>query len=202
MATKTNTAAKTETKKTSAEKTGKTAEMKESKAKKTLEDLFEEELKDIYNAEQQLLKAIPEMVEAAHNEDLADAFSHHLEQTKKQVERLEKIFDRLHIDKNEEETCEAMQGLIKEGQQIIADFDESAVRDSALIIAAQKIEHYEIASYGSLCELADVLGYDKIATMLDRTLEEEESTDHMLTEIAMDVNDEAYEMSHEEEMAY
>ncbi len=175
------------------------------KSNKTLEDLFEEGLKDIYSAENQLIEALPEMAKAAYNEDLQDAFESHLQQTRRQTERLEKIFDRLGIDKKEEKVCEAMKGLVKETEEILEEFDRSPVRDSALIIAAQKVEHYEIASYGSLCELADVLGHAKIAEMLDRSLQEEEETDHKLTGIAQDVNDEACEVSHigeeEEEMA-
>lgn len=172
---------------------------------KTLDDLFEEGLKDIYNAEKQLLEVLPKMAKAAYSEDLQDAFNKHVEQTRRQSERLEKIFERLDIDKNEEEFCEAMQGLIKEAEQIMNEFDRSPVRDSALIIGSQKVEHYEIASYGSLCELADVLGYTKISDILGRSLQEEEDTDRHLTSIAQDVNDEAcemsYEMEEEEEMA-
>ena len=184
-----NGQAKSTTRKTSSEK----------KPDKTLEDLFEEGLLDIYNAETQLLEALPELAKAADSEDLEDAFNEHLEQTQRQVERLEKIFDRLDIDKSEAETCEAMKGLIEESNKIIDEFDRSPVRDSALIIGAQKVEHYEIASYGSLCELADVLGYEKIADILDRTLQEEEDTDKLLTSIAQDVNDEAYEVSESSE---
>jgi ferritin-like metal-binding protein YciE len=169
------------------------------KSGKTLDDLFETELKDMYSAEKQLLEALPEMAKAAYSEDLQDAFEKHLHQTERQVDRLEKIFERLEIDKNEEENCEAMEGLIEEANEIMSEFDRSPVRDSALIIAAQKVEHYEIASYGSLVELADVLGYGKIAEMLERTLEEEKDTDEDLSSIAQDVNDEACEMSHEEE---
>ncbi len=169
------------------------------KPEKTLEDLFEAELKDTYSAEKQLVEALPEMAKAADSEDLQDAFEKHLQETKRQVERIEKIFDRLDIDKDEEEKCAAMEGLIKEGKHIIREFDRSPVRDSALIIAAQKVEHYEIASYGSLCELADVLGYSNIADILGRSLQEEEKTDKDLTALAMDVNDEACEVSHREE---
>lgn len=165
----------------------------------TLDKLFEKNLKDIYSAEKQLIKALPEMVKAADNEDLQDAFSKHLEQTKRHAERLEKVFDRLEIDKEEEVTCEAMKGLIKENDEIISEFDKSPVRDSALIIGAQKVEHYEIAAYGSLRELADVLGYSKIADLFDRTLQEEEDTDEQLSYIAQDVNDEAYEISYSKE---
>jgi ferritin-like metal-binding protein YciE len=165
---------------------------------KTLRQLLEEGLKDIYNAEKQLIEALPEMAQAAYHEELQDAFTIHLEQTKKQKERLEKIFMRLRMDIEEEETCKAMEGLIEESQKIIEEYEPSPVRDAALIIGAQKIEHYEIASYGSLNELAEVLGYHKVADVLDRTLEEEEDTDLLLTEIAQEVNDEAMEMSDEE----
>lgn len=172
-----------------------------SKSEKTLDDLFEKNLKDIYSAEKQLEEAMPEMVRAADNEDLQDAFSKHLEQTKRQIERLEKIFDRLEISTNKEERCAAMEGLIEELESTISEYENSPVRDSALIIGAQKIEHYEIAAYGSLCELADVLGYSKISEILDRSLQEEEETDENLTYIAQDVNDEAYELSNRREYA-
>ncbi|HEY1040951.1 MAG TPA: ferritin-like domain-containing protein [Bacteroidia bacterium] len=163
-----------------------------------MEHLFEEELKDVYSAEKQLIEALPKMVKAAYSEDLKDAFENHLQQTKRHVERIEKVMDRLRIE-HEEEKCMAMEGLIKENEKVIEEFDASHVRDSALIIGAQKVEHYEIASYGSLCELADVLGYSKIADLLGRTLDEEERTDKLLSMIAQDVNDDAYEMSEKEE---
>lgn len=158
----------------------------------SLKKIFEKELNDIYSAEKQIIEALPKMAKAADSEDLQDAFQHHLEQTKKQVERLDKIFERTGIQKSGE-TCEATEGLIKECEEVIEEFERSAARDSALIIGAQKIEHYEIASYGSLCELADVLGMHKVCEILDRTLAEEEDTDYLLTDIAMHVNDEAAE---------
>lgn len=174
------------------------AKSSSAKKQKTLEHLFEEELKDVYSAEKQLIEALPKMVKAAYSEDLKDAFENHLQQTKRHVERIEKVMDRLRIE-HEEEKCMAMEGLIKENEKVIEEFDASHVRDSALIIGAQKVEHYEIASYGSLCELADVLGYSKIADLLGRTLDEEERTDKLLSMIAQDVNDDAYEMSEKEE---
>lgn len=179
---------------------GKRTVKTKGKITKTLDDLFVEELNTIYDAEKQLIEALPVMAKAAYNENLLEAFDSHLEQTKRQVERLEKVFDRLRIDRNEEQKCEAMEGLVTECNQIIDEFETTPVRDSALIIAAQKIEHYEIASYGSLCELADVLGYTKIAELLDRSLEEEETTDKNLTVIAQDINDMAFELEHEEIM--
>jgi len=175
-----------------------TAKSSAGQKEKSLEDLFEANLKDIYSAEQQLISALPEVAKAAYSEDLRDAFNKHLEQTRRHAERLEKIFQRLRINKGGEK-CAAMEGLIKEGKKVLEDFEEGPVRDSALIIGAQKIEHYEIAAYGSLCELADVLGFTKIGDVLDRTLEEEENTDRTLTRIAMNVNDEAYDSIHNEE---
>jgi len=160
--------------------------------KESLKKIFEELLQDTYSAEKQLLKALPDLAKAAYNEQLQDAFEHHLEQTKRQAERLEKIFDRLRIDKNGN-NCEAMEGLVKEGKEIIEKHEKSITRDVALIIAAQKVEHYEIAAYGSLLELADVLGLNKIADNLERTLNEEKDTDELLSDIAQEVNDEAYE---------
>jgi ferritin-like metal-binding protein YciE len=166
-----------------------------SKKKKTLKDLFYDGLKDIYSGETQLVEALPKMAKAADSEELSGAFTDHLEQTKRHVQRLEKIMKHLGVDPGGEK-CEAMEGLIKEGDEIIERYEESPVRDAALIIAAQKVEHYEIASYGSLCELADVLGMAKIHDTLGRTLDEEEDTDMLLSEIAQDINDEAY---HEED---
>jgi ferritin-like metal-binding protein YciE len=195
MATKTQSSTSNGTAKSSNGQASKKTSSSNGK-QKSLRDLFEEGLKDIYNAEQQLIEALPQMAQAAYHEELQDSFTIHLEQTKKQAERLEKIFMRLRMDR-EGETCKAMEGLIEEGQKIIEEFEPGPVRDSALIIGAQKIEHYEIAAYGSLNELAEVLGYHKIADVLDRSLLEEEDTDALLTEIAQEVNDEALEMSNE-----
>lgn len=162
--------------------------------KESLKKNFEELLQDTYNAEKQLVKALPEAAKAAYSEHLQDAFENHFEQTKRQVERLEKVFDRLRIDKGNE-TCEAMEGLLKEVKEIIDEHDKSIIRDTALIIAAQKVEHYEIAAYGSLVELADVLGLNNTADLFERTLREEKETDYILSDIAQCVNDEAYEES-------
>ncbi len=160
----------------------------------TLDSIFKDGLKDIYSAETQLVEALPKMAKAAYSEELQDAFTKHWEETKRHVERLEKVFSRLDIDKSDVETCKAMEGLIKEADKLIEEYEEGPVRDSALIIGAQKVEHYEIASYGSLCELADVLRYPQIKNILGRTLNEEEMTDEDLTALAQHINDEAYEM--------
>lgn len=167
----------------------------QSKNGKDLHGLLEAGIKDIYSAEKQLVEALPEMAQAADNEELEEAITYHLEQTKKHVARLEKVMERLGIGKNNAPKCEAMEGLIQEGKKALQEFNRGPVRDSAIIISAQKVEHYEIASYGSLCELADVLEDDRTKDLLGRTLDEEEEADQLLSEIAQEVNDEAYELS-------
>jgi ferritin-like metal-binding protein YciE len=168
------------------------------KQHKRLNDLLETGLKDMLSAEKQLVEALPEIAQAADNEELEEAINQHLEQTKKHVARIEKACERLEIQTSDSEKCAAMEGLIEEGRKIIKEFPRGPVRDSALIIGSQKIEHYEIASYGSLCELCDVLGEDRIHDLLGRTLSEEEETDELLTEIAQDINDEAAEAEMQE----
>ena len=149
-----------------------------------LEKFFYDQLKDIYYAEQQLVKAIPEMQRAATTEELEDAFKEHLAQTERHVKRLERIFQ-LAGQKAEGKRCEAIEGLIKEVKGIIAETKEgSMTRDAALIIAAQKVEHYEIATYGGLVQLAVTMGFHRAAELLDKTLTEEALTDKGLTRIA------------------
>ncbi|HMJ70816.1 MAG TPA: DUF892 family protein [Cyclobacteriaceae bacterium] len=165
----------------------------------TLHTLLEKGLRDIYSAEKQLVEALPEVIQAVDNEELEEAIVTHLEQTKKQVQRLEKVFERMGFTKESQEECAAMEGLVEENKKIVREFQRGAVRDAALIIGCQKIEHYEIAVYGSLCELCDVLGEERAGDLLGRTLEEEEDTDELLSEIAQEVNDEAAEMDLQEE---
>lgn len=149
-----------------------------------LEKFFTDQLKDIYYAEQQLTKSLPKMEEAATSEELKEAFNDHLHQTQKHVKRLEKVFNLLG-KKPEGKKCEAMDGLIKEAEGIISETKESSMtRDAALIIAAQKIEHYEIATYGGLVQLALTMDLDDVSDVLDTTLMEEEETDYLLTDIA------------------
>jgi ferritin-like metal-binding protein YciE len=149
-----------------------------------LEKFFTDQLKDIYYAEQQLLKAIPEMQQASTTEELEDAFADHLKQTERHVKRLEKVFQ-LIGKAPEGKKCEAMDGLIREAKSIISETKEgSMTRDAALIIAAQKVEHYEIATYGGLVQLAITMRLNRAAEILDKTLREEEDTDHLLTNIA------------------
>jgi len=145
---------------------------------------FHDQLKDVYYAEQQLVKALEEMKKACTTEELEDAFDNHCTQTSKHISRLEKVF--AMIGKTPEgKKCEAMDGLIKEANSIIKETKQgSMTRDAALIIAAQKAEHYEIATYGGLVQLAMTLGKQNAATLLDKTLQEEEDTDRLLTDIA------------------
>lgn len=151
--------------------------------KDSIKTLFFSELQDIYSAETQIVEALPDMVKAAESPELKDAFKKHLEETKEQVKRLEKIFKALEI-KHPKEKCEAMEGLISEGADVIKEYDKSAVRDAALISKAQRIEHYEISVYGTLRTFARELELDDIAELLDLSLEEEAAADKKLTKIA------------------
>jgi Mn-containing catalase len=148
-------------------------------------ELLIEELQDLLNAENQLLSAIPKMAEAAHNPKLREAFEKHLQQTEGQVERLKQVFEMLG-EKPQAKACKAMTGLIEEGEETIQEGGEKEenASDLALITAAQKVEHYEIAGYGTVRALARQIGEFDIATLLSHSLGEEESTDHLLTEIA------------------
>ena len=163
---------------------GKESRQKNGHDNSPLEKFFVDQLKDMYYAEQHLLKALPEMQKAATSEDLEDAFEDHLKQTERHVKRLEKVFNLLG-QKPEGKKCEAIEGLTKEAKTIISETKEGTMtRDAALIIAAQKIEHYEIATYGGLVQLAITMNLDRAADLLDRTLQEEEDTDTTLTQIA------------------
>jgi ferritin-like metal-binding protein YciE len=150
---------------------------------KTLEDVFHDELHDIYSAESQIMKALPEMIDAASTEDLTEAFREHLDMTREQVRRLERVFEKIG-EKPGDDTCDGMRGLIKEGSKIMKRIEPSHVLDTALIGAAQKVEHYQISAYGTLRALAAMLGQDEVAELLEQTLEEEKVTDENLTVIA------------------
>ncbi len=151
---------------------------------KTLDDLFKAQLKDIYYAENQLFnKGLPEMAQAATDEDLANAFETHQDETGEQIAKLEQVFELLDM-KPAGEKCEAIEGLLKEAKEIIKDTKDDEVINAALIAAAQKVEHYEIATYGSLCAFAKRLGYDEAATPLHEILEQEKETDEKLTDLA------------------
>jgi ferritin-like metal-binding protein YciE len=158
---------------------------------KTLSDLLIHELKDLLSAEKQLTKALPKMAKAATNEDLKAALEAHLEETEGQIERLEKVFSQLDIP-NRGTKCKAMEGLIEEGKEILEQDMDDDVRDAAIISAAQRVEHYEIAGYGCARTYAQMLGHDRVAALLQETLDEERAADEKLTEIAMQsVNAEA-----------
>jgi ferritin-like metal-binding protein YciE len=158
-----------------------------------LQELFVNELKDIYWAEKALVKAIPKMIKNATEQELIDALEQHLSATEEQVKRVEEVFESIGI-KAEAKKCEAMAGLIKEADEIMSETRKGIVRDAGIISAAQKVEHYEIASYGTLCAFAKTLGKDEAADLLQETLDEEKEADATLTEIAeSSVNQEATE---------
>jgi ferritin-like metal-binding protein YciE len=149
----------------------------------TMDELFIEEIRDLYDAEKQLTKALPKMAHAASSDDLRSAFEEHLEQTKQHVQRLEQIFESLD-EKGTGKKCAAMAGLIKEGEEVATETEETSVRDAGLIAAAQKVEHYEISGYGSARTHAEVLGHSDAARLLQQTLREEKETDEKLTSLA------------------
>ena len=149
----------------------------------TLHDLFVHEIKDLYSAENQLLKALPKMAKAASSSELATAFEDHLAETEVHVARLEKICEKLQINPKGKK-CAAMEGLIEEGAEIISKKGNPAVRDAALIAAAQRVEHYEMAGYGCVRTFAETLGLTSEAEILQETLDEEGATDKRLTELA------------------
>lgn len=181
----------TSKKKTTLKKTTKKAKQKPAKKaakpKRTesegLRELFVDELKDIYWAEKELTKALPKMIKNASSEDLIKALNEHLEITKDQVTRLEDIFSLLN-EKPVAKKCEAMEGLVKEAGEIMKDTEKGVVRDAAIILAGQKVEHYEIATYGTLRAFANILGENEAANLLEDTLQEEKDADEKLSEIA------------------
>lgn len=149
----------------------------------TLDELFMHELKDLYDAEHQLVEALPKMAKAATDPDLAAAFEKHLAETKKQITRLKEVFAECG-ESAEREECDGMKGLIKEGEKVMEEAEDDAVLDAALIASAQKIEHYEIATYGTLITWAQLAGWTSAQLLLQQTLEEEKAADEKLTEIA------------------
>ena len=150
-----------------------------------LKELFVDELKDIYWAEKHLTKALPKMRKAATSEELANAFEQHLTVTEGQIERIEQVFELLEMTARAKK-CEAMEGLVIEAQNLMDELPKGTmVRDAGLIIAAQKVEHYEIAAYGSLVQLAKTMGQNEIADILQETLNEEKEADQLLTELAV-----------------
>ena len=158
---------------------------------KSLQELLLEELKDLYDAEHRILKALPKMAQAATNQQLKQGFEFHRTQTEQHVARLEKAFEQLDASAKKK-TCEAIKGIIEEGEDLMGTKMEPEVADAALIGAAQKVEHYEIASYGTVRSWAQQLGQTEVASLLEQTLEEEKQTDQKLTQLAESmVNQEA-----------
>ena len=165
----------------------------------SLKDLYVEQLQDLYSAESQLIKALPKMIDAASSDELRTSIEEHLEKTKQHATRLEKIFGRIGEDPKGKK-CKGMEGLIKEGSEVIEDDDmEEEVKDAAMIAAAQRVEHYEIAGYGCVRTYATLLGDREAAALLEQTLEEEKEADETLTEIAEQINVEAVGGEAEEE---
>ena len=154
---------------------------------KTLEDLLVHELQDLYDAEHQITKALPKMVDEATSSTLKTAFQNHMKETEAQISRLEDVFKAMG-QKAERKTCLAMQGLVKEANETIKEDMDSEVKDAALIASAQRVEHYEIAGYGSARTFAEVLGMDDVAKMLQQTLDEEAAADEKLTKAAKSIN--------------
>lgn len=193
MATTTATTKKAAPKKTASN--GK-SQQKNGNMEPALMELFSDAIKDLYWAEKHLVKTLPKMKKAASSSQLKDAFGNHLEQTREHVTRLEQVFEMMG-KKAQAKKCDAMEGLSKEGESIIEETDNgTATRDVGLILAAQKVEHYEIATYGGLVQLAKTLGHDDISEVLQQTLTEEKKADQLLTEIAEnDINCEASEES-------
>jgi ferritin-like metal-binding protein YciE len=155
-----------------------------------LEQLFVQELRDLYDAEGQITKALPKMIDAAHHQPLKSALQEHLQITKQQISRLDQIFDILGEDATGQ-TCKGMKGVIKEGDEIISQGGDAATVDAGIISAAQRVEHYEMAGYGTVRTYAELLGQQQIASLLQQTLDEEKEADENLTEIARSVNIEA-----------
>ncbi len=150
----------------------------------TLRDLYIEQLEDLYDAEQQLTKALPKMAKTAHNAKLKSAFENHLRQTEGHVQRLEQAFGLLNM-KAKAKTCKAMKGLVEEGNEMVKENADADVKDAGLIAAAQRVEHYEIAAYGTVRTYAQLLGQREAVQLLQQTLDEEGEADKLLTQLAM-----------------
>ena len=151
---------------------------------KSVQDLFVQELRDIYHAERQITKALPRMAKAASSPELKQAFEDHLEQTRGQIERLDQVFEQLDLPKRAKK-CEAMEGLIEEARSTMEEIEDDSVLDVGMIINAQKVEHYEIAGYGSLVAMAKQLGYKDAGNLLAQTLAEEKAADSKLNKLAL-----------------
>jgi ferritin-like metal-binding protein YciE len=157
----------------------------------SLRELFVDELRDLYNSEQQLIKAIPKMAKTANSEKLRSGFEEHLEQTKEHAARLERILSGLG-EAVKGKKCKGMEGIVAEGGEMMGEDFEGALMDAALISAAQRVEHYEIAAYGTVHAFAVLMGEKQAASLLEQTLEEEKETDQKLTDLSEEINAEAF----------
>ena len=155
-----------------------------------LQHLFIKELRDLYDAENQITEALPKLIDATHHSELKSALQHHLQVTKQQISRLDQIFQKLN-QKPTGETCKGMKGVIKEGDEVVSAGGDPSTVDAGIISAAQRVEHYEMAGYGTVRTYAQLLGYQDMARLLQQTLNEEEEADKKLTQIAQSVNVEA-----------
>jgi ferritin-like metal-binding protein YciE len=150
----------------------------------SLKDVLQEQLEDLYSAETQLIDALPKMAQAAHHEPLREAFEHHLEETRDHLKRVKEALGELGVSSPTDEVCMGMKGLITEGEEMIKMGGDPMASDAALIAAAQRVEHYEIAAYGTARQIAGDSGYDSIKDLMDQTLDEESQADKLLTKIA------------------
>jgi ferritin-like metal-binding protein YciE len=157
----------------------------------TLKEVYVDELRDLYNCEQQLIKALPKMAKAATSQELRNGFESHLEQTVEHARRLERVLQGLG-EPVKGKKCKGMEGIIAEGGEVLSEDYEGAVMDAAIITAAQRVEHYEIAAYGSVHAFAILMGEDEAASILEQTLNEEKETDEKLTELAAEINPQAF----------
>ncbi len=155
-----------------------------------LQSLFVEQLRDLYDGEKQITKALPKLIEKANNPELKDALQEHLDVTNEQINRLDQIFQILG-EKASGETCKGMKGVLAEGDSVVGNTEDKSVRDASIIASAQRVEHYEIAGYGTVRTYAKLLGKNDIANLLEQTLQEEKEADQTLSEIAESVNVEA-----------
>lgn len=165
----------------------------------TLKELYIDELRDLYDAENQLIKALPKMAKAAESDELRSGIEQHLEQTKEHAKRIEQIFDAIGESATGKK-CKGMQGIISEGSAMLKEDWEGAVADSAIISAAQRVEHYEIAAYTTMHEWSRILGENEAASLISQTLDEEKATDHKLAQLAQEINRQASEAVSAEEM--
>ena len=165
----------------------------------SLRDLYVEQLRDLYDGENQIIKALPKMIESTESEELSSALEEHLEVTRQQAQRLEQIFQGLG-ENSKGEKCKGMEGIIKEGSEVMKEDMPETVKDAAIIASAQRVEHYEIAGYGTVRTYAELLGEEEAVDLLQQTLDEEKEADEKLSDLAEEINVEAEEGDEEEDL--